>query len=158
MAWKTPHTSKTRPSNTTTYSVGDVVAEGTQTAWTFTDVGFGPDVISFITSATLFISTDETLAFTGDLLLFDAVPTTSADNAANTVTDAQYQANFLGSIAFNTAVKGITGASYVTNMQLQINPASSTQTIYGILLASNAYVPASASIFTIQLRGIQARG
>jgi hypothetical protein len=148
---KKDQTSITRPSNTTAYTIGDVIADDTAAVFQF-DLAYMDNVATLIHTATMHVSTDEATALDATLLLFSAAPTIAADNSPCSITDAQFL-NFLGSINFaaGDVEKCITGAVYTKTPDLLVKPAGDSTIIYGVLIAGNAYTPASEAVITISL-------
>ena len=154
--------SKTRPSDTNAYTIGDVINESTSagTNWTFVLQGPGGNVgplgSCILQSATIISSVSQSTKLEGRLWLFDTDPAADFDNAEFTPTDAE-QLRFLQVVEFPTSAwltPGATPANTVCNAQglwLPINTTKDANAIYGVLEARNAYTPASAEVLTIKL-------
>ncbi len=160
-ASKTVTVTKTRPANTVTYAVGSVVNESTSagTVWTFASCARTAAAGGIIQAANLIISTAQTLKFDGVLWLFDTAPATVNDNVAWAPTDAEMK-TFVAALSFsNTGWKSGTG---LANGQTELKGlsdsfqcAAASTSLFGVLVANNAYVPTSAEDITIRLRIIQ---
>lgn len=155
---KTISDSITRPSNTTQYADGDAISEvTTNDFFTFSGVCRPSKFSALITGATLISSIDTSGGLAADLYLFadNELPTEAADNAAWAVTDAQLL-NCLGVISFPAADWDTAGANSlcsVNNLGLAISPGRSN--IVGQLVARSTYTPASAEVFSVQLKVTQ---
>ena len=156
---KTVTVTKTRPADTVTYTAGDAISESTSagTVWTFPWAranGLG----AILQDAALIVSTAQTLRLDAKLWLFDTAPaTTLNDNAAWTPTDAEMK-TLLTVISFfvGTVMVG-SGNTIIEQAALarSVACASGASSIYGVLVANNAYIPTSAEDITIRLRQIQ---
>lgn len=142
----------TRPSDTTTYAALDQIDSTTaSTGFTFASAVRQNGGSGRIIGAEIMMSTAATLKLVGTLFLYSAMPTLSADNAATSVTDAQNR-TCLGIIQF--ANPSIAGANVIYNVQglnIPIVAGSATTSIFGVMQANNAYVPASAEIIDVTL-------
>lgn len=152
----TPSSSFTRPSDTSVYASGDLVANSTTAAnvvpmefklYKYTRAGNGS-----IRRARLFKDNESVTNASFQLHLFSSSPTVSnGDNGALAVSTAEY---YLGSIAID-----MTTGAFVTSTDAWQAAAASPEInidvgggpIYGLLQASAAYAPASAETFTITL-------
>lgn len=151
--------SKTRPADITTYAAGDVVNESTSagTVWTFSNMVRGAGLGGVIQAAQLIDSAAQSTKPDLELYLFDTTLTTQNDNAAWAPADADMKTlvariDFsLGS--FKTA--GGNGVIQAVNLSLPFQCASGSTTLYGILVARNAYTPISSEEFTIRLAVLQ---
>jgi hypothetical protein len=142
--------SVTRPADTTAYAAGDIVGG----LLTFNGMNQVAGATVIIDTATLHISEHVATAGQIDLLLFDAAPTVAADNAQCTITDAQFAANYLGKISFVTCTNAVLGDAYSVNPALNIKLAATSQTLYAVPVAVNAYAPATNStVLTVTLAG-----
>jgi len=151
--------SKTRPANTTTYTAGDVIAEATSgaTGLTFTDAVRQPGGSGLINKVQIVDSAYVAATLQAELWLFSATVTADQDNAVFTPTDAEL-ATLVAVITVNTAFVGDATAGVGGNVSLtsgNVNTvmkcAPDSTTLYGVLVARNAYVPISGEIFTVQL-------
>lgn len=149
---------KTRPADTTTYTAGDVVNESTSagTVWTFANMARSAGLGGVIQSAVLISgASPPSLKGEFELYLFDTSPTTQNDNAAWALTDADAK-KAIAMIPFSAANYRIQGAStngayYLNALGVTYVCATGATSLYGILVARNAYVPGNAEEFTIRL-------
>lgn len=147
-------TSFTRPSDTTTYAAGDVVCNSTSapTVLTFANTARLSGLGGIIQSAQLILSTRATLAGVFELWLFDTTVTATNDNTAWNISDAQL-ATAIGCVNFSVRVDGDASSNCIyapTNIGLAYKCAATS--LFGVLIARNAYVPANAESFTIRLK------
>jgi len=149
----------TRPADTTAYTIGDQVCNSTSapTILTFTEatsfVGGG----GVIHAACLITSVDAATGPEFDLLLFDTAATMANDNAACAVTDAE-MLTFIGVIPFLAADQKSVGANAVTqnrSVGLPFKCTTNSTSIFGMLVARNAYAPANAEAFKVRLSILQ---
>lgn len=154
-----------RPANTTAYAIGDViypdvpadlpdpdVAPPQIKALTFANAVADPGA-ALILTARLIDYAAEATQLNASLYLFDEVlGTAPVDNAAFAPTAAD-MANFVGVISFSNSIAKTVSAhsiyQVVPNMVVQ--SAATSNNLYGVLIADNAYAPLSAERFTIQL-------
>ena len=146
----------TRPSNTTTYTAGDVVSDSTN-VMTFSNAlkeGCGS-----IQSVLLLDSANQTLLLDSELWLFTVAPAVTTDNAAVAFTDAEL-ANLVavinmsvadGKVGLATSGAGGNAINFQGGIGLPVRGYQISNDIYGVLIARNAYIPVSAEIFTITL-------
>jgi len=148
--------SLTRPSNTTAYAAGDVIsAVTTNDHFTFAGAvrnGTKSKQLggAFVT-ARLHSSSAVATSLDAELYLFSADIAEVADNSAFAPTDDE-MLTCIGVIDFPTAdwkFGTLNSFCQVTNLGIAFKAA--TTTIYGQLVARNAYVPTSAEVFTIEL-------
>lgn len=152
-------TSYTRPADTTTYTAGDVVANSTSAATilSFADIASFEGGGGVIHSAALIDSSAESTKPEFDLYLFDTTVVMENDNAAWAPSDAEME-TCLGVITFDLddfKVGSGNGIICNKNIGLPFSCVSGSTTLYGILVARNAYVPTSAEKFTIRLSVLQ---
>lgn len=142
----------TRPSDTTTYAALDQIDSVTaSTGLTFASAVRQNGASGRIIGMTLAMSTAATLKLVGNLALYTAMPTLSADNAATSVSDAENR-TCVGIIPFsNPSVMGANVFYTVYGLNIPFTAGSATTSIFGILQATNAYIPASAEIFDVVL-------
>lgn len=142
----------TRPSNTTTYAAGDVISAVTSNAhYTFSEIV--QERAAMICSATLHCSTTESLQLAADLILFRTDIASVADNAPATITDAE-MLTAVGVINFPAGgwtVGGANASCFITGLNILFTDDGSSRKLYGQLVARNAYIPASAAVFTVDL-------
>lgn len=163
----------TRPSNTTAYADGDQIdSTGASTGLTFANVvpeaeqvdnrtGATCNLSGVIAAAQIVSSAYVATALQCELWLFDTMPTLSADNAPVTFTDAQLQGGHLiGIIAFGATAAhpgiptaGADGNQVLTSGQicLPFQCAAGSTSLFGVLVAKNAYVPVSAEKLDVTL-------
>ena len=152
--------SKTRPNDTNTYAAGDVINESTSapTVSTFTEVVRQPGGSGVI--AKVFIDDSAAVAalkLSCELWLFSATVTADNDNAVFTPTDAETQ-TCVAIIPISTAYVGDATAGAGGNVVLSsgiVNTpfrcASGSTSLYGVLVARNAYVPVAQEVFNMRL-------
>ncbi|HKX31494.1 MAG TPA: hypothetical protein VJ302_27655 [Blastocatellia bacterium] len=155
--------SKTRPADTTAYAVGDAITESTSspTVMTFSGVARANGGSGIIIGALLIDSANQTTKGQFELLLYDTTFTPDNDNAANTPTDAEME-TLIGTIQFNLssvgdATSGAGGncAFPVGNLSIPFTCGGGSTSIFGQLVARNAYTPVSGEKFTVRLQIIQ---
>lgn len=150
--------SKTRPNDTTTYTIGDVIAEtGTSTVWTFPGMAKMPGGYVELRTVKLLISSVVATPLQANLLLFTVAPATVNDNVAAAITDAE-MLKCVGSIIFVTPTNEILSAFYTTNVDELIRCAPTDTALYGVLIAVNGFVPEASQVLTITLTGTHAIG
>src|SRR5688572_12862730 len=141
----------TRPSDTTAYAAGDLIANST-TAGSVVPLSFripGSGKAVTVKNARIRKSAASVTNFATLLYLFDSAPTVAAgDNSA----PAPSVANLLGvvSLASTGAIAG-TSVGYATAETTLTIPMTTSRTIYGLLVANAAYTPASEETFTVSL-------
>lgn len=147
----------TRPSDTTTYGVADVVGVtgGGTACITFPNMGPAAGGEIVITSARFqrnvtALAASET-SYT--LYLFSiAQPSALADNAPFDIA-AGDQASYLGKISLGTPVdEGATIGVDTDGINKQVTLASSS--LFGVLVTAGAYQPASAAVHVVNLHAI----
>lgn len=148
----------TRPSDTTAYASGDVVANST-TAASVTPLAFEVPLTGVALERVRITLSDATATNAKfKLHLYASSPTLSTshgDNAAWLTTSSDY----LGITAevdcsTQTFADKVTGVAYVNtaDMPQTVVPISGTK-IYGVLTATAAYTPTSAEVITVTLMG-----
>lgn len=144
----------TRPANVTAYAAGDVIAEATTNdhfAFARFLRGLGSDGVT-IRNAKLTSSVNAGTNLDGVLYLFSSDIAEVGDNAAFAPTDAEIL-TCLGSISFPTASWEDMGAAgdicIASGVDLYTRPGAFT--VYGVLVARNAYTPTSGEVFTVDL-------
>lgn len=154
--------SKTRPADTTAYTAGDVINESTSagTVFTFTNCTRAEGGSGRIAKVLIDDSANQTTKLQAELWLFDTAPaaaTIGYDNAAFSPTDAEAQTvvaiipvstSFVGN-----AGSGASGNANYTSGQVYVpfKCASASTTLYGVLVARNAYTPVSSEVFNVRL-------
>jgi hypothetical protein len=92
-----------------------------------------------------------------ELYLFDTTVTMQNDNVAWAPSDAEME-TCVGMISFPGGYWRTAGANGIIEMDAlskSFNCGGASTTLFGILVARNAYVPASGEKFTIRLKIIQ---
>jgi hypothetical protein len=154
----------TRPNDTTAYASGDLIANSV-TAGSVVPMAFPLSFSSGtgqtrITRARFFKSGTTATLSTFRLHLYEASPTcANGDNGAWSTNKA---ANYLGSIdsapllyPFTDGCAQSGAAAAGSEMILRLSPGNGT-TIYGLLEARAAYVPAAQEVFTITIECMDA--
>lgn len=145
----------TRPANITAYAAGDVITGDTPAVVTFSGLAVKVGVGGIIEHAVLFSGANQATKLNADLFLFSSSLTPDADNAAFTPTDAEL-ITCIGHINFSDsawvsgdATAGAGGNALVksSNVGIPINQ----DTVYGVLIARNAYTPVSGEVLTLKL-------
>jgi hypothetical protein len=145
----------TRPADTLTYTTGDVVSTAAGLRFVFANipdfVGQGGLINSAVVTSSAFVAAAPNL----ELWLFDADVVAVADNAAFAPTDAETN-TLVGIIEFPTgnfksgnATAGAGGNAACFRDNLGVTFRGNT--LYGVMVVRNAYVPVSAEIFTVRL-------
>ncbi len=145
----------TRPANTTAYAAGDVISTTGGAVIAFTGAHLDNGGSGLIIAAHLIVSTNEAADLVADLVLFDATVTAVADNSPMVDSDAE-AVTYIGTVPFTTPTDlGANNVAYtVTGLNLPYVCGASSTSIFGLLVARNAYTPASAAVFTLRL-GVQ---
>lgn len=150
----------TRPADTTTYAPGDAVNNSTSapTIMTFANSARETGGGMVLSNVLLIMSTAATLVGDFDLMLFESSITMSNDNAAFSPSDADAK-KLLAIVPLRGAVDGVKlGLNVVFDtgpIARSLKCAAGTASIFGVLVARNAYVPTSAEEFTVRLLLIQ---
>jgi hypothetical protein len=148
----------TRPANTTAYTAGDVLANVTDNNYlTFSEVSSGRSNTGMLHAVRVITSQNATTKPDLDLFLFSATIVEVADNGAAAFTDAE-MLTCVGRIAVPVAgfVAGAIAAAGAGNAVCEVRNidmpyVAAGQTLYGQLVARNAYAPISGEVFTVQL-------
>lgn len=145
----------TRPADTTTYAINDVICNSTSAPVVITFAGMARQAGKggTIRSCVMAQNNGPTLRLDADLVLFDTSPTIQTDNAvwAPTIADLR---NSVGVIAFspgNFCGSSSAGVNESRNRDLDFECVAGSTSLYGILVARNAYVPANAERFDFQM-------
>ena len=152
----------TRPSDTTQYAAGDVVGPVTTPApLTFSGVGRSNGGSGQVVGANIVTNNGTVTAGTFRLHLFNKTITPQADNAAFTGLYAA-RADYLGYIDFTILVadgasaadaqtqnRGSIGTA--TGMPIDFVCAAGDTTLFGVLVVTGTYTPASAQVFQVTL-------
>lgn len=159
----------TRPANTTAYAAGDAMDTTAGAGLTFAGAARGTGGGGTIEDAVFFSNDAVATGPDVELWLFSAaLAAYDADNAAFTPVDADYYTSsggvtdgFVGVIQFETgnAFIGTAGAggnqiipATRTFLPLKFVCATNATSLFGVLVARNAYVPVSAEVFRVWLR------
>lgn len=156
----TPADVLTRPSNTTTYAAGQVVADSTTAAtlrkFLITKSGGG---FSTIQASVLVVGANQTLKPDLQLWLFDTAPAVQNDAAAFAPSLAEMK-TLLGVISFPVgsfvvanAASGASG-SVMCNPQGLLIPVSIPKdgiAAFGVFVVRNAYIPTSGEVWQTRL-------
>ena len=148
-------TSFARPAGTTAYTAKDAVADSASapTVLTFTKMANKPGGTGYITKARLMSDqSGNTARFR--LHLFHTAPTPINDNAAHTLLYAN-RANRVGHVDFDamqTEGSGSTAANASnTAVRLPFACAAGSRDLFGLLETLDAFTPASAQAFHLEL-------
>jgi len=148
-----------RPANTTTYAIGDVVYPAVPAgplvqvkALKFQDaLPFGSS--GFIVEAQLKLFSTQSTKLSADLYLFTSpLAATPLDNDPFAIT-ANEMMNHVNTISFpDSAAESLAGFTrYAVAPNKVVSAASGSTSLYGILVAKNAYVPIASEKIVIQL-------
>jgi hypothetical protein len=146
-----------RPADTTTYAAGDVIGTAASQVITFFNARDpnGDDVNKgLILGAQVVDSAAPATLPSLELWMFDTAPTAAADNTAWAVTDAELAAGFLGVIPLSYTYVGLASGNHVQRSDTTAIPfevKASDGSLYGVLVARNAYVPISEEVFKVIL-------
>lgn len=156
---KTIATSFTRPGDTTTYTAGDVMCNSTSApvVLTFANMARANGLGGLIQNSRLIFDEAPTLKLDSELYLFDTSPTIQNDNAAWAPTTADL-ANLVGVIPFPTAnFKTGSGNGVIDNQNeaISFQCAAGSTSLFGIVVARNAYVPGNGKVYRFRLAVIQ---
>ena len=144
-------TSVTRSANTTAYTIGQVVSGGSYL--TFSNVVRANGSTGVLASVLMTDSSAQSTKPLFSLWLFSAAPT-------STVTDAATWNPVTGDLAnlvcppiqlYGQAYGSATGTAYAVNLNLPFKAGSSSTSLYGVLVANNAYTPTSSEVFGVSL-------
>jgi hypothetical protein len=151
MGYAISSASVTRPADTTAYASGDLVANsttaGSVVALTFAGLNIpnGPAQIRRVRLAKSGTSITNA-AFRVHLFSVLAITAANGDNGALSVNKA---ANYLGSVDVTVGQAFTDGA--FGSATTEINAATATGSLFGLIEARGAYTPASAEVFTVTL-------
>lgn len=156
-----------RPNDTTTYAAGDAVSDSTSTPTPLTFAGVAHrqgrggilQAVHVILGA--YTAAGSPGSLSGHLMLFSEAPAAAGfdDNAATAITDAELE-NVVAVVAFDldngspgTASAGDSGSQMVTvgNLGIPFRCAADDTDLYGVLVASNAYVPVAQQDITVKI-------
>ena len=146
--------SYTRPADTTAYAAADAISDSTTapTVLTFTDAARNQGKGGIIVDATINSSAAPATTLQCELWLFDTEPTPTDDNSAFALTDAE-SLNVIAVIPFTVGYKSDANTIYHGDRTIvPFRCATASTTLYGLLVARNAYTPASAEVLTVTLK------
>ncbi len=148
-----------RPNNTDTYNTADVVANSTTAAVILTFDGAATFEAGggMIQAATLISSLAPATKPEFDLFLFDTTVVMENDADAFAPSDAEME-TCIGVIPFlaaNFVVGNGNGLTQVRSVGLPYTCKANSTSIYGIVVARNAYVPGALEKFTFRLHVLQ---
>ncbi len=150
-----PTATLTRPNDSNPYVAGDAIADSTSspTAISFSGCGRLNGGYGVLEDATVVISTKSTVAPELHLLLFDASPTPTNDNAAFAISDADMQTcQCLVIFSPSNMTDGSNNRLYkMSNRSQKFKCGSSTTTLYGLLLTKSDFTPAAQDTFQFDL-------
>jgi hypothetical protein len=142
----------TRPANTTTYSIGDVMANGADVAPI--EIEFPTAGNGLVTVGGSLISSNESGTPSIDVLFYSNTFTVAGDNAAFAPTDAN-SALYLGRNSFTAwnayASNKVSDAKPTKPIGLQDCGNTTLVKIYAVLVMASTYTPISAEQITIKL-------
>lgn len=151
---------KTRPADTTAYSIDDIISESTTagTPWGFAAAAKRNGGTGYITKAIL-DDDDNARTWRGVLLLFSVTPTgTLNDNAINTEPVDADADNFIGMVQFDALIDYSSSGHSIAmavpgdpKIPLKFTCESGDDDIYGVLVTLDAFTPTSGEIFAIIL-------
>jgi hypothetical protein len=153
----------TRPADTSIYAAGDAVTDSTSspTTLTFTGCAKVNGGSGVIIAATMSDSFNQTTKGDFNLFIFDTTYTADNDNAVFTPTDAELK-TCRGVISFSAGLNFVGDATSGSGGNLFYPGAlarpipftcgAASTSLFGGLVARNAYTPGSAEVFTITLQ------
>lgn len=141
----------TRPADATAYAAGDVMnGSGVTVPISFT---IPSNMVNPRLKGVSISSSFQTGTFTGSLHLFSATQTVAADNAAYSPTDADVL-NYIGTVSIGAAWTSLPANKLSTTIlttEIPLATGNFTSTVFGVLMATGAYTPASGEVFSINL-------
>lgn len=143
----------TRPSNTTQYAIGDVIAGNGITVPISFNINVSQNMNAWVLGGQCISSAKQGTLPQIDLMLFSDTFTVDADNAPFNPSTANLQSNYLGTISFNN-FQGLNSNSICdapTNSGKPIVITPNSGIIYGVAVARNTYTPVSAETFLYKL-------
>ena len=148
----------TRPADTTAYADGDVVADSTSAAAALMFKGLCGDGDGAVIRGAMFSSSAiPGTKLNADLWLFHTAPTSYGnDNGAFALSDADLL-NCVGVIpldgttAANVKVSTLNYVVVNQGLAIPVKSLTADRALYGVLVARNAYTPASAEVITVKL-------
>lgn len=148
----------TRPADTTAYATGDVVADSTSAAAILKFSGCCGDGGGGVIRSAMFASSIVPgTKLSADLFLFSVAPTAYGnDNEAFALSDADLLncvgvISLDGTTAANVKVGTLNCVVMSAALAMPFKGSLGDKTLYGVLVARNAYTPASSEVLTIKL-------
>lgn len=140
-----------RPADTTAYAAGDAVGITAGSVLTFQNATLINSGSGKIKSVLVAKSAASITNASFRLYLYNTAPTAIADNSAWTVLYADRE-KLIGYVDV-TMVGPASGAGAVgfANVDIPFQAAAGSKAIYGVLVATAAYTPASAETFAVSL-------
>lgn len=144
----------TRPADATAYAAKDVVTDGNHIAMAFNGISPVAGAAIDILNAILISSAPTTSPGAFALLLFDTTQTLVADNEPYAPSDTDIL-NVVGVIYFDGIRYTANNTVYYPTSfgHLYVKLASGSTSLYGVLISTSAYTPASGEKFDIKLFG-----
>lgn len=141
----------TRPANTTTYAIGDVITASPAAAMTFTNVVAANGGSGFISKVVLHLGENQSTPLNSQLWLFDTSPTVPTDNTTPALSDAESQTMLLNLPLAGPAVTNATSGAggnqviILDGINYAFGCATGSRSLYGMLVAANAYTPVAST-------------
>lgn len=144
----------TRPANTTTYTIGDVVTDNIARAFQFLDIANEKGTPFWLLHALLVSNNVPTVAGTFYLHLYKNPIVPAADNSAF-APGLLTAHDLLGTVIFDYALKQSAVTYYYASelSYLYCTPDPDRDDIFGVLTAGSSYVPASGEVIRPYLIG-----
>lgn len=153
----TVSTDVTRPNDTNTYGINDVLSDSTSApttgGFTFTGAGRVSGGSGIITDAFICTSGDQALLLQGEILLFNQAVTAVNDNSPFAITDAEAK-TLIGKIPFTLEDVGNNGWFHATNLNIGFTCVG-TANLRFLVRVKNAYIPVAQEVFTFALKILQ---
>lgn len=137
----------TRPANTTAYAAGDVVNGNAVTIPIALPISGGGGEITHVSLAT---NLDTVTFGTFRVHFFTASFTIAADNALFTQLHAN-RATYLGFVDLPILINDGAGAGAAQTKDDDVRIPFSADALYAVIVATAAYVPASAQVFSLSV-------
>lgn len=148
----------TRPANTTAYTDGDVIADSTSAAAVLKFPKICGDGEGAVIRCAMFSSSIvPATKLNADLFLFHTAPTSYGnDNEAFALSDADLLncvgvVSMDGTSAGNVKVSTLNCVVINQNLAIPVRSLTTDRALYGVLVARNAYTPASGEVITIKI-------
>lgn len=148
-------TSITRPADTNIYAVGDAISNSTSAptsgGFTFTSAARANGKTVTLTDIIVVSSNPAANPLSGRLIIFDTAVTAVNDNAALAITDAE-ALTVVADIPFALVVGVNNSWVNVQNINVNITAAAGSSDLRFLVMATNAYTPASAEVITFRAK------